>query len=59
MTSGQFCEHMLNDAGVAMLPGTSFGEFGEGFVRICYAVGQNDIDEAMKRITISISKLNF
>ena len=59
MTSGQFCEHMLNDAGVAMLPGTSFGEFGEGFVRICYAVGQKDIDEAMKRITISISKLNF
>tara|TARA_Y100000590_G_scaffold432034_1_gene547564 strand:+ start:3880 stop:5055 length:1176 start_codon:yes stop_codon:yes gene_type:complete len=59
MTSEQFCDYMLNDAGVAMLPGTNFGEFGEGFVRICYAVGQNDIDDAMERITISISKLNF
>ncbi|MDC0063899.1 pyridoxal phosphate-dependent aminotransferase [Candidatus Nitrosopelagicus sp.] len=59
MTSNQFCEYMLNDAGVAMLPGTSFGKFGEGFVRICYAVGQNDINDAMERITISISKLDF
>ena len=28
MTSNQFCEFILDDAGVAMLPGTSFGQFG-------------------------------
>ena len=41
-----------------MLPGNDFGEFGEGFVRICYAVGQNEINDAMQRIKISINKLN-
>jgi aspartate/methionine/tyrosine aminotransferase len=59
MTSEEFCDYMLEDSGVAMLPGTSFGQFGEGFVRICYAVGQSDINDAMQRIKISINKLNF
>ena len=58
MTSSEFCNYMLEDAGVAMLPGNDFGEFGEGFVRICYAVGQNKINDAMQRIKISINKLN-
>ena len=59
MTSEAFCEYMLEDAGVAMLPGTSFGQFGEGFIRICYAVGQNEIKDALERIKKSISKLNL
>ena len=59
MTSEEFCDYLLEDSGVAMLPGTSFGQFGEGFVRICYAVGQNDINDAIQRIKISINKLNF
>ena len=59
MTSEEFCDYVLEDSGVAMLPGTSFGQFGEGFVRICYAVGQSDINDAMQRIKISINKLNF
>jgi len=50
---------VLEDSGVAMLPGTSFGQFGEGFIRICYAVGQTDINDALERIKISINKLNF
>jgi aspartate/methionine/tyrosine aminotransferase len=50
---------MLEDSGVAMLPGTSFGQFGEGFIRICYAVGQNEIKDALERIKKSISKLNL
>ena len=58
MTSSEFCDYMLEDAGVAMLPGNDFGEFGEGFVRICYAVGQNKINDAIERIKISINKLN-
>ena len=59
MTSETFCEHVLEDSGVAMLPGTSFGQFGEGFIRICYAVGQNEIKDALERIKKSISKLNL
>ena len=59
MTSEEFCDYVLEDSGVAMLPGTSFGQFGEGFIRICYAVGQTDINDALERIKISINKLNF
>ena len=59
MTSETFCEYVLEDSGVAMLPGTSFGQFGEGFIRICYAVEQNEIKDAFERIKKSISKLNL
>ena len=59
MTSETFCEYVLEDSGVAMLPGTSFGQFGEGFIRICYAVGQNEINDALERIKKSISRLDL
>jgi aspartate/methionine/tyrosine aminotransferase len=59
MTSETFCEYMLEDAGVAMLPGTSFGQFGEGFIRICYAVGQDEINNAFEKIKKSISRLDL
>ena len=59
MTSEAFCEYMLEDSGVAMLPGTSFGQFGEGFIRICYAVGQDEINNAFEKIKKSISRLDL
>ena len=59
MTSESFCDYLLEDSGVAILPGTSFGEFGEGFVRICYAVDQDEIKNALERIKKSISKLDL
>ena len=59
MSSNRFCEFILEDANVAMLPGTSFGQFGEGFVRICYAVDQIQINDAIKRMKKSISKLDL
>ena len=59
MTSESFCDYILEDAGVAILPGTGFGEFGEGFVRICYAVNQDKIKNALERIKKSISKLDL
>ena len=59
MTSESFCEYILEDSGVAILPGTSFGEFGEGFIRICYATSQNEIKNALERIKKSISKLDL
>ena len=59
MTSESFCDYILEDSSVAILPGTSFGEFGEGFIRICYATSQNEIKNALERIKKSISKLDL
>ena len=59
MTSEQFCDYILEDADVAILPGTSFGRFGEGYVRMCYAVKQERINDAIKRIRNSINKLKL
>lgn len=41
---------MLNEAGVATVSGTSFGEYGEGFIRFSYANSVDNIREAMRRI---------
>lgn len=50
LDSEQFCERLLMDEGVAVVPGSAFGESGEGYVRICYAASETDIEEALKRI---------
>lgn len=50
ITSEEFSDFMLEKAGVAMLPGSNFGEQGEGFVRICYASSRNNIQSALLRI---------
>ena len=59
MTSEQFCDYILKDANVAILPGTSFGRFGEGYVRMCYAVKQERIVDAVERIRNSMKKLKL
>ena len=41
MTSDQFCEELLKDQLVACVPGTAFGEAGEGFIRVSYATQSN------------------
>lgn len=41
---------LLNDAGVAVLPGTAFGKLGEGFLRVSYANSSENIREALKRM---------
>lgn len=49
--SSKELEHMLlNDAGVAALSGTSFGEYGEGFLRFSYANSVENIEKAIGRI---------
>ena len=50
MTSEQFCEKLLYDYGVAVVPGTAFGKCGEGFVRVSYAYSVRHIDRALERI---------
>ena len=50
MTSEEFCEKLLYAKGVAVVPGTAFGESGEGFVRASYCYSTSNIKEALKRI---------
>ena len=50
MTSEEFCEKLLYSKKVAVVPGTAFGESGEGFVRASYCYSVEHINEAIERI---------
>jgi len=50
MTSEEFAERLLIEEKVAVVPGTAFGECGEGYVRCCYATSLADIEEALSRM---------
>ncbi len=50
MTSQECADHLLYKAGVAVLPGTAFGPYGEGYLRFSYATILENIDAAVKRI---------
>lgn len=56
MTSEDFANFLLDNADVAVLPGTNFGEFGEGYIRLCYAKNKQNIEKAIEKIKISLSK---
>lgn len=57
MTSGEFCEGLLNAEHVAVVPGTAFGECGEGFIRISYAASMETIEKAMDKMEKYIKSL--
>ena len=50
LTSEEFCERLLEEEHVAIIPGTAFGQSGEGFARISYAYSLEYLQEAMNRI---------
>jgi len=50
LTSMEFTELLIRETGVAVAPGTGFGEYGEGFVRFAMVVDEERISEALKRI---------
>jgi aminotransferase len=45
-----FCEKLLEEEQVAVIPGTAFGPCGKGHVRACYATGYDKLEEALDRI---------
>lgn len=51
LTSQEFTNRLMETAGVAVVAGTAFGSQGEGYVRVTYAVSDEDIDEGIKRIS--------
>ena len=57
MTSEQFCEKLLFDYRVAIVPGTAFGEGGEGFARISYAHSISHIETALAGIERMVREL--
>lgn len=57
MSSEEFCERLLYEGRVAIVPGTAFGECGEGFARISYAYSLQHITEALERIKKFIKTL--
>ena len=50
LTSGQFADRLLTEAGVAALAGTAFGEYGEGYLRLSFANSLPNIESALERI---------
>jgi aminotransferase len=57
MTSEEFCERLLYEGRVAIVPGNAFGDCGEGFARISYAYSLKHIKEALDRIEAFVKTL--
>jgi len=56
MTSDEFCEGLLREEKVLVIPGTAFGDGGEGYVRATYASSMDNIREALARIKKYLEK---
>lgn len=54
MTSEEFVDFALNKAKVALVPGTNFGEYGEGYIRMCYVNSKENIIEGVRRLKEAI-----
>lgn len=50
MSSVEICEKLLDDVGVALVPGSAFGEQGEGFARLCIAASDADVEAGFRKI---------
>ncbi len=57
LSSEEFCERLLREKRVAVIPGNAFGDSGEGFVRCCYAASMKNIASALDRIEEFVNSL--
>ena len=57
MSSDEFATRLLEEEKVALVPGTAFGDCGEGFLRISYAYSLQDLKKALDRIEKFVSRL--
>ena len=57
MTSEEFATRFLEEEKVAVIPGTAFGDCGEGFLRISYAYSLEDLKEALGRLDRFVNRL--
>ena len=56
MTSMELADYLLQEAGVAALSGTSFGQYGEGYLRISFANSKENLEKALERIEAALNK---
>lgn len=57
LTSEDFCDKLLAQQDVCVVPGTAFGSSGEGYIRCCYATSMADLKEAVRRIGVFLASL--
>jgi aminotransferase len=57
LSSKEFALRLLDEENVACVPGSSFGECGEGFLRCCYATDIEEIKEATERMARFVKRL--
>lgn len=57
LSSQEFCERLLFEGGVAVVPGDSFGESGEGHVRISYAYSMEELKACIEKIEAFLKRL--
>jgi len=58
MTSDEFATRLLREEKVAVVPGTAFGDCGEGFLRISHAYSLKNLKEALSRMDRFVKKLD-
>jgi aspartate/methionine/tyrosine aminotransferase len=58
LKSKDLADYLLADASVATLAGTSFGHYGEGFLRLSYANSVENINKALDRIDVAVRKID-
>ena len=59
MSSDEFCEKLLCEKHVAIVPGTAFGDSGEGYVRVSYCYSVEHLKEALRRIEEFLKENNL
>ncbi len=57
LSSDEFCEKLLEDQKVACVPGTAFGDAGEGFIRVSYAYSLEELKIATEKIKLFVDKV--
>jgi len=56
-SSDELADYLLDEAGVAVLPGTAFGAGGEGYLRLCFATSMENIHIALERLSAALTRL--
>ena len=54
MSSEVFADYLLDECGIAVLPGNNFGNFGEGYIRLSYTISIELIKEAIEKMKIAL-----
>jgi len=58
-TSDWMATYLLEEAGVAVLPGTAFGQGGEGYLRLCFANSMENIEVALERMAGALTRIGM